>query len=173
MQTILRSTPFDLVIPCDETTLLPLQHHREQLASLARLAIPDDRAITILFDKHETRELAQRAGVPTASGRLLERGDTSETVIAELGLPVVVKPRWSYSLHRLASRGKVQVAYDRMQLEQLLNGSAPNETVVEQFFPGQGVGISLLASRGRVLRLSSTIEFVRLLAQASTAFLRR
>jgi protein-tyrosine-phosphatase/predicted ATP-grasp superfamily ATP-dependent carboligase len=152
MQTILRRTPFDLVIPCDETTLLPLQHHREQLASLARLAIPDDRAITILFDKHETRELAQRASVPTASGRLLERGDTSETVIAELGLPVVVKPRWSYSLHRLASRGKVQVAYDRTRLEQLLNGSAPNETVVEQFFPGQGVGISLLASRGRVLQ---------------------
>jgi hypothetical protein len=42
MEALLRVEHFDLVIPCDETTLLPLQRHRPQLAALARLAIPDD-----------------------------------------------------------------------------------------------------------------------------------
>jgi len=47
------------------------------------------------FDKHETRELGAACPVlPTASGEACwSGGDTSETVIAELGLPVVVKPR--------------------------------------------------------------------------------
>ena len=42
MEALLRAERFDLVIPCDETTLLPLQRHRAQLEPLARLAIPDD-----------------------------------------------------------------------------------------------------------------------------------
>jgi predicted ATP-grasp superfamily ATP-dependent carboligase len=99
----------ELVIPCNETMLLPLKRHRSTLSRFARLAIPDDRAISVLFDKHETRELAQQIGVPIAAGRLARPDDTADRVLAELGAPVVVKPRHSYSLDRLAARGKVQV----------------------------------------------------------------
>ena len=152
IQTLLRSTHFDLVIPCDETTLLPLQRHRAQLAPLARLAIPNDYEISVFFDKHETRELARRTGVSVAPGRLLGPDDTADAVLAEFGAPIVLKPRWSYSLQKLGSRGKVQVVDDPVRLERLLSESVASETILEQFFPGQGVGISLLASRGRVLQ---------------------
>ena len=152
MEALLRAERFDLVIPCNETTLLPLQLHRAQLETLARLAIPDDHAITELFDKHATRELAQQVGVPVAAGRLVRPDDTAEAVLAEFGTPVVVKPRRSYVLETLGSRGKAQVVRDAAALAQVLREVEPEETLLEQFFPGQGMGVSLLASRGRVLQ---------------------
>lgn len=143
---------YQLVIPCNETMLLPLERHRATLSRFARLAIPDERAIAVLFDKHRTRELAQQVGVTIAAGRLARPDDTVERVLAELGAPVVVKPRHSYSLDRLAARGKVQVVGEPAQLERVLNKSDPSETIIEQFFDGKGVGVSVLASRGRLLQ---------------------
>ena len=152
METLLRAERFDLVIPCNETTLLPLQRHRAQLEPLARLAIPDDHAITILFDKHATRELAREVGVPVAAGRLVRPDDTAATVLAEFGAPVMVKPRRSYALETLSARGKARVLRDSDAVAKALREVDPEETLLEQFFVGQGVGVSLLASKGRVLQ---------------------
>jgi protein-tyrosine-phosphatase/predicted ATP-grasp superfamily ATP-dependent carboligase len=149
---LLQHEHYDLVIPCNETMLLPLQRHRRTLSALARLAIPEDRAIAVLFDKHETRRLAQQVGVRVAAGRLLRADDTAEGIVEEFGSPIVVKPRRSYSLGSLAARGKVQVLGEKAELASLLHGVDPSETLIEQYFGGQGVGVSVLASRGRVLQ---------------------
>jgi len=152
METLLRAERFDLVIPCNETTLLPLQHRRAQLEPLARLAIPDDHAIAVLFDKFATRELARQVGVPVAAGRLVRPDDSAAGVLAEFGAPVVVKPRRSYALDSLGARGKAQVVGDSDSLARVLREVEPGETLLEQFFPGQGQGVSLVASQGRVLQ---------------------
>ncbi len=149
---LLRAERYDLVIPCNETALLPLQRHRAALSHFTRLAIPHDRAIAMLFDKVETRELARRVGVPIAAGRLLSPSDTAGGLLIEFGAPVVLKPRRSYSLEQLASRGKVELVKEPARLERLLGTLDPGETVVEGYFSGQGVGISVLASAGRVLQ---------------------
>jgi protein-tyrosine-phosphatase/predicted ATP-grasp superfamily ATP-dependent carboligase len=150
--TLLRAQRFDLVIPCTETTLLPLQRHRAAMSSLARLAIPDDRAISVLFDKHKTRELASSLGVPVAAGRLLRPDDTADKVVAQFGTPVVLKPRHSYSLGNLASRGKVELVTHTARLALLLSACDPPETLLERYFSGRGVGISVLSTHGRVLQ---------------------
>jgi protein-tyrosine-phosphatase/predicted ATP-grasp superfamily ATP-dependent carboligase len=149
---LLQQERYDLLIPCNETVLLPLQRHRHTLSALARLAIPDNRAIAVLFDKHETRRLAQQVGVRVAAGRLLRADDTAEGILEEFGSPIVVKPRRSYSLGSLAARGKVHVLDEKVQLAWLLRGIDPSETLIEQYFSGQGVGVSVLASRGSVLQ---------------------
>lgn len=149
---LLQAGRYDLVIPCNETALLPLQRHRAALSRLAALAVPDDRAVAALFDKHATRELARAIGVPVAPGRLARAADDAAAVLAEFGAPVVLKPRRSYSLDTLAARGKVAVVGDPGRLQRLLRGCDPAETVIEQFFAGQGVGVSVLASSGRLLQ---------------------
>jgi protein-tyrosine-phosphatase/predicted ATP-grasp superfamily ATP-dependent carboligase len=149
---LLRAERYDLVIPCNETTLLPLQRHRAMLSQFAKLAIPDDRVIDVLFDKHATRELAQRIGVPIAAGRPARPDDTAAGVLAEFGAPVVVKPRHSYSLGGLAARGKVHVVDEPSGLERVLRAADRNDTVIERFFAGHGIGVSVLASRGAVLQ---------------------
>lgn len=152
MEALLTAERFDLVIPCDETTLLPIQQNRARLEQLARLAIPNDRSIDVLFDKHNTRELARSLGIPVSPGRLPSPDDSAAGVLAELGSPVVVKPRRSYAPERLHSRGKVRIVQDAAELTLLLPHLDPAEYVYEAFLPGRGVGISLLASGGRVLQ---------------------
>ena len=152
MEAVLRAECFNLVIPCNETSLLPLQRFRAQFEPLARLAIPDDHAIAVLFDKFATRELARQAGVPVAPGRLLRQDDTAAGILAEFGAPLVVKPRRSYALDALGSRSKVHIVEDLDSLARVLRVVNPEETLLESFFPGQGQGVSLVASQGRVLQ---------------------
>ena len=149
---LLSLATYDLVIPCDETTLLPLQKHRAELSELTQLAIPDDRSITILFDKHETRELATQVHVRVPLGRLTSVNDTADRLLAELGAPVVLKPRRSYSLADLSARAKVRIIDEPKRLRKALSECDFNETLAEEFFPGTGVGVSVLASCGRVLQ---------------------
>lgn len=149
---LLRAQRYSLVIPCNETTLLPLQRYGTRLSEFSRLAIPDDRAIAVLFDKHETRELARRVGVNIAAGRLAAVDDTVGKVLSELGSPVVVKPRRSYALETLGLRSKVDVVGDPIRLGRYLDHSNPQETILERYFPGLGIGVSVLASNGRLLQ---------------------
>ncbi len=153
IETLLQAERFDLVIPCDETTLIPLQRNRARLETLTRLAIPGDRAIEVLFDKHATRELARSLGVPVSPGRLPRPDDTAAGVQAELGLPVVAKPRASYTTERLHARGKVRILETLDDLAEALPGLDPARFVYEGFVPGRGVGVSLLAHEGRVLQI--------------------
>ena len=152
MEDLLRTEHFDLVIPCDETTLLPIQRNRSRLEQFTRFAIPDDHSIDVLFDKHNTRELANSLGIAVSPGRLPRPDDTAETVLSELGTPVVVKPRKSYSVDELQSRAKVQVIGSATKLRPLLPQLQPADFIYEAFLPGSGVGVSVLASRGKVLQ---------------------
>jgi protein-tyrosine-phosphatase/CelD/BcsL family acetyltransferase involved in cellulose biosynthesis/predicted ATP-grasp superfamily ATP-dependent carboligase len=151
-EDLLRAERFDLVIPCDETTLLPIQLNRRRLARFARLAIPDDHSIDVLFDKHKTRELARSLGINVSPGRLPRPDDTAEAVLAELGTPVVVKPRKSYSVDELQLRAKVRVISDSAELRVLLPMLEPASFLYEAFFPGRGAGVSILAHRGKILQ---------------------
>ena len=73
-------------------------------------------------------------------------------MLAALGAPVVIKPRRSFVLERLERRGKVQFAHDAAEFARLQPELCAEDHVLERFFPGQGLGVSLLASHGRVLQ---------------------
>lgn len=143
---------YDLVIPCDERALMPLHGHRETLNALTRLAIPDAEGIRLFFDKHETRELARRLGVSVAAGRLITADETVGSIVAETSLPLVVKPRQSYTLSGLHARGKVRVVTDTGTLAEILPSVTDGHHIYEAFFPGEAVGVSVLASNGKLLQ---------------------
>ena len=150
IEAILQATKFDVVIPCNETTLLPLYRHRERLSRLAGLAIPGDEALRVLFDKSATRDLAAQLGIPVSRGRMLRRQDVAEDLLAEFGTPIVVKPVQSYKIGSLHRREKVRVITTVEELQKLLAVVEPTETLVEAFFPGDGIGVSIFADRGAV-----------------------
>ena len=149
---LLERERFALVIPCDERALLPLHHHRERFAARTQLAIPDTHSLEILFDKHRTRELAGSLGLPIAKGRLIEPTDTVQTLIAEAGLPLAIKPISSFSLDRLSTRNRVIVANNELEVAEALVGVGVGTHFFEAFFPGTGAGVSVLAHKGRVLQ---------------------
>ena len=90
----------------------------------------------MLFDKHATRELARQIGVPVAAGRLVRPDDTAAAVLAEFGAPVDGQAPPLLLAGALGSRGKAQVVRDADALAKVLREADPDETLLEQFFPG-------------------------------------
>ena len=153
VEGLLEREAYAALIPCDERALLPLHHHRDRLAPQTVLALPHSDAIDTLFDKHLTRQLAQAETVAVADGRLLTGAMmTAAAIEAECGLPLVLKPRWSYRMDALYQRQSVKLVQDRGDLDQSLVGLKPETHIVESLFFGVGVGVSILADEGRVLQ---------------------
>ena len=151
LEDLLKNERFAAVIPCDERALLPLHHHRDRLSTQTRLAIPDPYSLEVFFDKKKTRELAQRLGVPVAKGRMIRPSDGTNTLIAEGGLPLAIKPTGSYTLDRLYARNRVIIAANEAEIADALP-KLEGPHFVEAFFPGTGVGVSVLAQRGQVIQ---------------------
>jgi protein-tyrosine-phosphatase/predicted ATP-grasp superfamily ATP-dependent carboligase len=152
LEALLRRERYDLVIPCTEIALLQLQAYRPVLAGLARLALPDDSAIAVLFDKHAVRECARSLGVPVADGGLPQPGETAAAILERYGAPLMIKPRRSFTLAAPEHRRTVQAVRDAATLAPLLPALPPEDYLFESFFPGRGLGVSVLAGQGRVLQ---------------------
>lgn len=144
---------YDLAIPCDERSLLPLHAHRDWVRERGwTVAMPDQHAVEIFYDKHATREMAREVDVPVAPGRVITEADTALDLIDAVGLPVVLKPRCSYRLNSLHARGKVVVAGDRTRVACELSRVDRSATLVERYVVGRGVGVSVLVDRGTILQ---------------------
>lgn len=148
---LIADNEIDVLMPCCDRTILCLDAHRDQLKGVT-MAVPGRAALDALFDKHETRQMAERLDIEVPYGRLLCQDDTVDGMIDEFGLPLLIKPRRSYVLDDLGNRGSVTTIRTPGQLGEYLQKSADEDNyLVEEFFAGSGVGVSVLASEGRVL----------------------
>lgn len=114
-------------------------------------AAPHD-AYEMASDKWRTVESAQRLGIPVPRSTLAgSRGDVDH-VAAQLGWPVVLKPRWSVTAgHEQIERHSVSVASSAGELSRLLTAMPETDVVVQSFHEGAGVGVELLLDQGRVI----------------------
>lgn len=151
LRRLLTEYDFDLLIPCCDRSIRCLDAHREELRDVT-MALPSRKVITSLFDKFETRNLAAATGVSIPGGRLLTPQDTAQGLIRNFGLPLLIKARWSYVLKDLERSGTVTIIRSEGELQALLEANKPrNHFLVEAYFTGVGVGVSVLASKGRIL----------------------
>jgi len=156
VQQLLARRDYALVVPCDDRSILPLRRHAEAWGS-TRLALPNERAFLAFFDKLETRRLAEQAGVAICAGEGLGPGsghpDSAPGLVDTYGLPVVLKPRRSFELGQVTSRRSVGLVRSTAGLRIALAGlDRPEDYLLEAFFAGDGVGVSILAAQGRVLQ---------------------
>ncbi|HEX8379696.1 MAG TPA: ATP-grasp domain-containing protein [Allosphingosinicella sp.] len=138
------------VVPTSDSGLFMLRHHAEALGR-ERIGIANESALEIFSDKANTRALAEAHGVKVARGRLLGGGEAARALAEELGLPLVLKPRASYALGDIATKRSARVVRDLGELDRQLRSGLWNGCVAESFFPGVGVGLSVLAREGRIL----------------------
>lgn len=148
---VLRTHAFSLVVPCCDPAIIPLHVHRQDFADFP-MAIPNPTAMSLLFDKERTRGLCAELEIPVVAGSRLDAGDTAQQLIDRYGLPLVIKAAKSYSIDRLDSAGKVWIVEDRSELEKVLTTLREDSShLVEAFFEGAGVGVSVLAENGTIL----------------------
>ncbi|MET1110925.1 MAG: ATP-grasp domain-containing protein [Allosphingosinicella sp.] len=141
---------FAKVVPTSDSGLFMLRHHAGALGR-ERIGIANEGALEIFSDKANTRALAERHGVAVALGRLIGRGEPAQGLTEALGLPLVLKPRASYALGDVETKRSALVVREAAELDRQLRSGTWDGCVAERFFPGVGIGLSVLAREGRIL----------------------
>lgn len=141
---------FDLVLPTSDKVLVPLMPWRAELEKLTRLAAPDSTGFHKTHRKDETVLLARRLGVPVPATQIL----TETKELAELPrsrqFPLVLKPSCSVQPGTLV-RNEVVIVRSEVELQRRLPALLRRcPVLVQEFCPGQGVGLTVLARRGEV-----------------------
>ena len=95
---------------------------------------------------------ARSVGLKLPRGLVVERLEQVEEVRAELGLPVVLKPQWSYDRASVGARRSVRFVDSWADLEATLRAMLPlGPVAAQEIFRGRGVGVELLLHEGEPL----------------------
>ena len=150
---ILAREDFDLVIPCHDSAILPLQQCRHDFAPFVdAIYLLDDSAYRIAFDKLESYDLARSLGIPVPRRVRVSTVDDLPAALGSFSLPVLVKPRASFTADRLGSKHHVQWARSPRELASLVDALVPwGDVAVEESVRGHGAGVEVLAHQGQVL----------------------
>ncbi len=149
---LMAATPFDLVIPCDDSTLIPLQLHQNDLRPHGRVYTLSEDAYRIAFDKIASTQLASELGLCVPREKVVSPDTPVDVILEDLPLPVILKPPSSFLAEGLGSKRKVVRARTREQLvEHLAERQDWSAVQVQENFIGSGVGVEFLADAGEIL----------------------
>jgi protein-tyrosine-phosphatase/predicted ATP-grasp superfamily ATP-dependent carboligase len=150
---VVASEKISFIIACEERSILPLMRHRAEFGDCV-LAIPEEPAFTAFFDKLATHRLAEAANVPAPKAMAVCSSTPISAIEAVLPYPVVCKLCQSYSWADLYARTKICIAQDRTELATWLAQCPPEpeSALVEAYFSGFGLGVSVLCQRGEVMQ---------------------
>jgi protein-tyrosine-phosphatase/predicted ATP-grasp superfamily ATP-dependent carboligase len=157
---ILSEESFDLVLPCDDPSIIPLQTHRGELASLARIYLLEDEVFRVAYNKQESAALARRLGVPVPAEVELRGIESLEAALELTGLPAVLKPLSSFVDEDLINRRDVEKAFTRAAAESIASRMLTRGPIlVQENVVGQGTGVEVIADKGEIL---SAFQHLRL-----------
>jgi protein-tyrosine-phosphatase/predicted ATP-grasp superfamily ATP-dependent carboligase len=153
-ESLLHRERFDLVIPCDDPRILPLQKERERLLRAARIELLEPEIQRITSSKQESHALASRLGVPVARSILVKSESELDAAIPALSAPYVIKPLFSFTLERLQTRYEVKKAFSLDEAHRLGRWLLKTSALqIQENFVGVGVGVEFLAARGEILTI--------------------
>lgn len=143
---------YDLVLPCDERAIFPLNAIRDSFPENTKLGVPNNEVMEHLFDKNKTKLLAEKSNIPTAKGILttIQKNGFQE-LATRVGLPFVIKPTESFSENNLAKRNKVEIISSEADFASYVTNVDAHDTfLIETYFSGVGEGVSIFAVNGAI-----------------------
>jgi protein-tyrosine-phosphatase/predicted ATP-grasp superfamily ATP-dependent carboligase len=149
---VVRSTPFDLVIPCTDETEIPLRSAREDLEPHAPLYLLPDPVYGIVSDKARTTELARSLDVPVPEEARIESLEEAVAAAGSFGYPLILKPASSFGAGDLSVKNRIRTAFDEKELEQLTETMLlRGRLLAQRYYPGRGTGIEVISRSGKIL----------------------
>lgn len=148
---MLQREQFDLVVPTNDASIIPLQTHRAELEPHGRIYLISDHAFDVCFDKEKSYALAQSLEVPLPPQHVLKL-PVAPGAIDPSWFPLVLKPHASFTLDDLKRKHFVRKVRRPEDLaEQLAHFGDADEVLVQRHFHGTGAGIEMLAVDGKIL----------------------
>jgi phosphoribosylaminoimidazole carboxylase (NCAIR synthetase) len=133
--------PVSLLEPeCARDALL--RDHADQEGGRLRVVANRPAAVEITYDKWLTKCALEDAGFPRIPGRAVSSVDELRDAVAELGLPVVCKPRRAYT-----GRG-IRALTTTDEVEQFVRRHAVTNLLVEPFVGGSELSLEVVRGNG-------------------------
>ncbi len=145
-----REHDYRWIVPTSDSSLVLLERLVSEVGREI-LAIPNSEAFETFTDKNATRHLAQRVGVRVARGRPVTNLEHTTETIRDLGLPLVLKPHAPYSAGDPRAKTAAVIVRRVEDIAGALARLGNRKFLAEEFFEGDGVGVSVLAKDGAVL----------------------
>jgi protein-tyrosine-phosphatase/predicted ATP-grasp superfamily ATP-dependent carboligase len=151
-----RENDVALIIPATECTLVPLHEMRDDVEVARRAAIPSKEALDASLDKERLRTLAAELGVPVpASAYVTSPDDLTDGRIDEWlreGAAVVKTTKSKSWKGSKAHEFPTIIVSERDELKRAVLERVPFVPVqVQQWVPGRGLGVELLARHGEIV----------------------
>jgi predicted ATP-grasp superfamily ATP-dependent carboligase len=96
LEELLDRTGAGVVVSSHDGTIALLRAHRARLEQRVRLALADERALSIAVNKERTLEAARRLGLHVPREVVVRAVEDVPMALSEIGLPAVVKPSESW-----------------------------------------------------------------------------
>ncbi|WP_022665979.1 hypothetical protein [Desulfospira joergensenii] len=152
LNLLLKSGDYDLVIPCHDSTIVPMQANRESLAHLSRITILEPGCFDLISSKLKTWELAKNAGVNVPEQMQVFSIQDLAEARQRFSLPLVLKPETSVTVENIHTRHVVRKIHSRDQLDEVGRSMlATGPFLVQKPFYGTGTGVEFLARHGKIL----------------------
>jgi len=147
---LLSNEQFDLIVPCNDPSILPLHEHRKLFSSYPIYLI-EEAIFETVMDKAAVNEIAEKSGLRLPAEVTIRSTDEVDK-IRRLRSPYVLKPTQSYTANHLSRKNRVAIVDDyhaaSAKITKLLQRTP---VVVQEYFEGQGVGVEFLAKDGKIL----------------------
>lgn len=149
----LESQPYDLLIPASDTALALLSEHHAQLSERLQVACPPSDIAQRVLNKDKTLRSARECGVPTPRSVNVSTIDALDEIRSALMFPVIAKPLGKG--HHLAASFKVRRFdnYEELRSAFALDPKFGRQNLIQEYCPGEGVGVEVLMENGRALAL--------------------
>jgi len=152
LKTVLTNEKFDLVIPCDDPSIIPLQHNKDYFQHISKIYLLDDYAFNLTYNKYESFKLAERLGLPIPKQMEITVPFEAQDILSQFRFPIVLKSLSSFTDKDLDHRREVSKAFSGKELETALSlRSSEGELLVQENIIGSGVGIEVLCEKGQIL----------------------
>jgi predicted ATP-grasp superfamily ATP-dependent carboligase len=150
---ILDEHDFDLVIPATEPAVFAMHRHRSQIVPHDRIALLNDRAFSVAFDKAKIQQLAERLEVPVPRSQLVQTANDAEQFLSHQPGRVVAKPLCSVSSSDLSQKQFVRTFASGDDCREFVrhNLSMGEAVLLQEHISGHGEGVEFIAHNGRIL----------------------
>jgi protein-tyrosine-phosphatase len=143
---------FELVIPTNDESVIPIQFHRQVLLDKCPVYALDDRVFELAMDKIASSVLAEELGIPVPMQVQISFENPNPALPEGFSYPVVIKPPSSFTEEDLENRREVHHIRSEKEFQEFVTAHADwKQALLQNNFAGIGTGIEVLADQGEIL----------------------
>jgi protein-tyrosine-phosphatase/predicted ATP-grasp superfamily ATP-dependent carboligase len=141
---VIESQGHDMLLPCSDPGLAAALEHYDRLSSLLHIGCPTPEIVRSVLDKGRTMQAARACGILTPARVVVSDLRELENQRNRLQFPVIAKPLSKEDESKHAFKMRYFASFEDLRDAFLLDPGFGVDNLLQEFCPGDGVGIEIL-----------------------------